>query len=473
MGSTNNQMENANIPPEENNLGDGDAVMELILEFQAVSGMEDMDESRRILERHNWDLLSAISSHLGFENAAPADHIEHQVRDDPSPPTPPPMMGPGPSNQLAAPGGRPNPGRQGGGGLLNWVWALLTRPMEMVFQFVWDVIGFGLRFLNLRTDPRRAITNPVQDIVEFLTEYEAKFGTEHPNFYQGSYGQALADAKKELKFLLVYLHCKDHLETDMFCRNVMPNRDFNDFVRENMLFWACSVSKPEGYRTSQALRENTYPFLALIVLKNNRMTIVKRIEGETDPSVVLPRLHQGVADNEAFLVAARQDRYERNMTQHLRQQQDEAYLQSLKADQEKEKRKQEELKKLQEEEMEKQRKIDEEIQHIEDIKRQKKEAGEALKMEPPADHPDTIRTIIKLPNGTRLERRFLKTDSLSHLYQFVFSHAEAPNNFDIATNFPKRSLPCKTTSKSNPTPPTFMDVGLGKNEMLFVYDLES
>lgn len=117
--------------------------------------MEDMDESRRILERHNWDLLSAISSHLGFENAAPADHIEHQVRDDPSPPTPPPMMGPGPSNQLAAPGGRPNPGRQGGGGLLNWVWALLTRPMEMVFQFVWDVIGFGLRFLNLRTDPRR------------------------------------------------------------------------------------------------------------------------------------------------------------------------------------------------------------------------------------------------------------------------------------------------------------------------------
>ncbi|OXA55478.1 FAS-associated factor 2-B [Folsomia candida] len=142
------------------------------------------------------------------------------------------------------------------------------------------------------------------------------------------------------------------------------------------------------------------------------------------------------------------------MTQHLRQQQDEAYLQSLKADQEKEKRKKEELKKLQEEEMEKQRKIDEEIQHIEDIKRQKKEAGEALKMELPVDHPDTIH-------------------SLSHLYQFVFSHAEAPNNFDIATNFPKRSLPCKTTSKGNPTPPTFMDVGLGKNEMLFVYDLES
>ncbi|XP_035716432.1 FAS-associated factor 2-like, partial [Folsomia candida] len=121
-------------------------------------------------------------------------------------------------------------------------------------------------------------------------------------------------------------------------------------------------------------------------------------------------LHQGVADNEDFLVAARQDRYERDMTQHLRQQQDEAYLQSFKADQEKEKRKKEIL------------------------------------------------------NGSKRKL---------HLYQFVFSHAEAPNNFDIATNFPKRSLPCKTTSKGNPTPPTFMDVGLRKNEMLFVYDLES
>ena len=30
---------------------------------------------------------------------------------------------------------------------------------------------------------------------------------------------------------------------------------------------------------SQALRENTYPFLAVIVLKDNKMTVVARIEG--------------------------------------------------------------------------------------------------------------------------------------------------------------------------------------------------
>lgn len=84
------------------------------------------------------------------------------------------------------------------------------------------------------------------------------------------------DAKRELKFLLVYLQSDEHSETENFCRNVLSNQDFIDLVRENMLFWGCSVTSPEGYRTSQALRENTYPFLALIVLKNHRMTIVAR-----------------------------------------------------------------------------------------------------------------------------------------------------------------------------------------------------
>ena len=76
--------------------------------------------------------------------------------------------------------------------------------------------------------------------------------------------------------MLVYLHCEDHGDTADFCHQVMSNEGFQDLVRENMLFWGCSVNKPEGYRTSQALRENTYPFLALIVLKNNKMTIVSR-----------------------------------------------------------------------------------------------------------------------------------------------------------------------------------------------------
>jgi FAS-associated factor 2 len=342
--------------------------------------------------------------------------------------------------------------------------------MEFFFRYLWNFIGYGLQFI--RGDPRRAITDPTADVDDFVRRYEAEFGSVHPDFYRGTYSQALQEAKKELKFLLVYLHCDDHIDTAPFCRLVMPNQGFRDLIRENMIFWACSVSKPEGYRTSQALRENTYPFLALIVLKNNRMTVVARVEGVIDPEELLGRLHQGVADNEAFLVAERQERLERSMTQTLRAQQDEAYQESLRADQEKDRKKREAEEKKRQAELEKQRIENEEKERKESMKQRKSVTLLNLKQEPAPDAPNVIRCIIKLPNGQRLERRFLSSDSLKHLYNFVFSHPQSPDLFEIATNFPKRTLPCKPTSDDE-DPPTFTEVGLQRNEMLFVYDLES
>lgn len=59
-----------------------------------------------------------------------------------------------------------------------------------------------------------------------------------------------------------------------------------------------------------------------------------------------------------------------------------------------------------------------------------------------------------------------------YLYYFVFCHAECPDDFHIVTNFPRKQLPCQPDD-SNPEPPTFEEVGLGKSEMLFVQDNEA
>ena len=56
--------------------------------------------------------------------------------------------------------------------------------------------------------PRPA--DPVQDVNEFIAEFEASYGPEHPVFLRGSYSQALSAAKQQLKPLVVYLHCSDH-----------------------------------------------------------------------------------------------------------------------------------------------------------------------------------------------------------------------------------------------------------------------
>lgn len=60
----------------------------------------------------------------------------------------------------------------------------------------------------------------------------------------------------------------------LFCRNTLGDTEVVQFVNSNTLFWACNVQSGEGYKVSEALKSGSYPFLALIVLKDNRMTIV-------------------------------------------------------------------------------------------------------------------------------------------------------------------------------------------------------
>lgn len=330
-------------------------------------------------------------------------------------------------------------------------------------RYAWRIIWPG---------PRRLGTDPLADVLNFIQNFETRYGSSHPVFYQGTYSQALNDAKRELKFLLIYLHGDDHQDTPNFCRDVLSYQPLVDLINGNMLFWACSVNYSEGYRVSQALRENTYPFLAMIVLRDHRMTVVGRLEGLMEPDTVIVRLQQIMADNEAALITARMDRDERSLTQSLRQQQDEAYQASLLADQEKERRRLEEVRRQQEEQQRQREQALQEQQKKEEIQRMKLELVDQIPEEPPDSDPGSIHLVIKLPTGTRLERRFRRSQSLKYLYFYVFCQADAPNSFEIITNFPRRTLPCEPTREC-PEPPSFAELGLGKTETVFVHDLEA
>ena len=59
------------------------------------------------------------------------------------------------------------------------------------------------------------------------------------------------------------------------------------------------------------------------------MMIVGRQEGFLDPDALVARLTAVVSDNEAFVVAARADRAERDMNQAIRAEQDAAFQETL------------------------------------------------------------------------------------------------------------------------------------------------
>ncbi|XP_065156030.1 FAS-associated factor 2 [Atheta coriaria] len=429
-----------------------------VLQFQDLTGVEDISICRDVLQRHQWSLEVAVQEQLNIKEGRPSVYASEA--------RPPAVI----SDHLAqhvfySP---PSDGSASGfkGFLRNVIrvfFSLCYNSLLSLFSTVFRIFG---------ATERAPLTNPLQDVMTFIQSYDEKYTSQHPVFYQGTYSQVLNDAKRELKFLLIYLHNEDAVDTARFCRTTLANTAVINYVNQHFFFWGCSTRSGEGYKVLQLYRPTYYPYLSVVVLKEGRMTIVARMEGYCAAEMLHQRLATIVHDFEANLVTARADRMEQSLNRSLRAHQDEAYMESLRADQEKERRREEErrvaaeiLRREEEERLaEQERKMS--------IAREKIELVTKVPKEPNLDHPDAVHVVIKLPCGTRLERRFLKTHSLEAIFYFVFCHPSAPDAFEITRNFPKRVLKCRATS-SNCSIQTIDEAGLSNREVLFVNDLDA
>lgn len=194
----------------------------------------------------------------------------------------------------------------------------------------------------------------------------------------------------------------------------------------------------------------------------------------------------GVIDEDLQRTIAQIERQERDM---IRQEQDEAYQKSLKADKEKQLKREEELRRKEaEERAEKERAVRQEQLHNRLIKL-KSEISDKLPSEPSheQEYDEIVKLVFKLPDGTRAKRNFRKEDKVKYLYWYVFSLKNAPLQFKMTTNFPKRDLPgrppipedfndnSKLEASSNEPncELTLEEASLTETQIIFVYDLEA
>uniref|UniRef100_A0A0D9XFV0 UBX domain-containing protein n=1 Tax=Leersia perrieri TaxID=77586 RepID=A0A0D9XFV0_9ORYZ len=159
----------------------------------------------------------------------------------------------------------------------------------------------------------------------------------------------------------------------------------------------------------------------------------------------------------------------------LREQQDDEYLASLQADQEKE------LKALQEAELRRReetaaREAALEKQKQEEEERRKKQLEEeelesnlaskqaSLPPEPAADEEGAVTLVVRMPDGSRQGRRFLKSDKLQFLFDFLdIGRTYKPGTYRLVRSYPRRAF---TTGEGDMS---FSDLGLtSKQEALFL-----
>lgn len=118
----------------------------------------------------------------------------------------------------------------------------------------------------------------------------------------------------------------------------------------------------------------------------------------------------------------------------IREQQDDEYLAALQADREKELLEEA----AREAAMEEERRKEEEEQEIE---RRLAEKEASLPQEPKSDDENSVTLLVRMPDGSRRGRRFLRTDKLKYLFDFIdVGRVVKPTTYRLVRPYPRRAF---------------------------------
>ncbi|KAL8556935.1 hypothetical protein ACS0TY_004416 [Phlomoides rotata] len=148
----------------------------------------------------------------------------------------------------------------------------------------------------------------------------------------------------------------------------------------------------------------------------------------------------------------------------IREQQDDEYLASLQADREKELKAKEEAEAAFVEQRRKEDELRRQLQEEQEIERQLAAKEASLPQEPTPNDESAITLLVRMPDGSRRGRRFLKSDKLQYLFDFIdIGKGVKPGSYRLVRPYPRRAFGDAESSS------TLNELGLtSKQEALFL-----
>ncbi|PQP96589.1 plant UBX domain-containing protein 8 isoform X2 [Prunus yedoensis var. nudiflora] len=148
----------------------------------------------------------------------------------------------------------------------------------------------------------------------------------------------------------------------------------------------------------------------------------------------------------------------------IREQQDDEYLASLQADREKELKAIEEAEARRQEDILKEEESQRKFEEEQELERQLAAKEATLPQEPASNDENAVTLMVRMPDGSRHGRRFLKTDKLQSLFNFIdIGRRFKPGSYRVVRPFPRRAF------SDGESALTLNEVGLtSKQEALFL-----
>eukprot|EP00871_Galdieria_phlegrea_P003928 jgi/Galph1/4536/GphlegSOOS_G3183.1 len=249
------------------------------------------------------------------------------------------------------------------------------------------------------------------------------------------------ETKAHLKFVLVYLHADRHYLTPDFCRDVLTNEQVISFINENFIFWASSVTSPEGRHLQVSFRATDFPFLAVVYVTHERRAaqMLETKYGPMEADEVMEFLVQSLDRHGNILTNARLEQERHLETRQIRQEQDAAFQRAVEEDMAR-------LRAVEEAEAarkEEKARIEREKQEAELLEQriQKRRRMKQAQMEEEPPKGDQVFSIaVRQADGNRFERRFKRQDMLRQVFDWVDINGIDIEKINLVCNFPKRSF---------------------------------
>ncbi|CAN6196378.1 unnamed protein product [Urochloa humidicola] len=292
----------------------------------------------------------------------------------------------------------------------------------------------------------------------FFSVFEQQYGERHPFFYGCRFADAMRAARREGKLVFVYLHDPGHPYTEPFCRRTLCSDVVVEFLDANFVSWGAVAGSGEGPGMVASLQPGSFPFCAVVApVSDESIAVLQQVEGPVSPSELVEVLQrtideQGAAftfrtsrpdEQGAVVRAARtaEEEERRRSAQRLRQEQDAAYLESLRRDQEKERSR----KSLQEAAAKP--RVGNQLRPRHPGQAAKEPIKTAqIRASPRKEAAGSQRTelntkiMIRFPNGERRQQSFRHTDTIRDVYKFVDSLGiPGIGRYQLVRSYPRKT----------------------------------
>lgn len=429
---------------------DGRVQESLIASFLQVTNIEDVGQAREWLQRYDFDVERAIAAFFDGEGVLPnEDQVPHNVVLDET------------NTSVNTPIGTATQGLPHRWiGWSYWPSRVLLLPVASIFRLLrgvslaLSVILVPISRILVSMIPgskrtyNRATLSPESLVMQFKSDFEQTYGSEHVPFVSTGFNESRETAKKEVRMLLILLQSSQHDDSDQFNKVLCDTNLINIIQQHNIIVWPGDTINSEAFQIAEILQCTNLPFASLLAptgRSRGGMSVLGRWNGGEllSADIFCRNLNESIARGATAIRRLELERDQRNQSQQLRESQEAAYLRSLELDrarvQNRERERQEEIA----------RRAREERIHRESEQRQENRLEylswrKSTLYDGPFVAGKTARISIRFPDGSRKIQVFRDNDTIEHIYAFVDCElaganlkqcSEPPKNYNHTYNF--------------------------------------